>query len=511
MGLLGALGEGLKKAGGLGLAGAEMVGQTAAQGLGLAPAQPQGMFGSPGEYKPTDFSDLNPLQNVMLRFQNAVAAGEGQPSASGQARAQRTAGNQQRVAAFTQGTEMLKQFDAIRDKASPEDYDRIDGLLKKRFAEFAGGPPGDADSMYDAFMSGGAGHAQALLKLVENDPVIQQGIASGWGVGEIRKAANEKMHEGYVFADSTNLPIVRKKIDAIFASGDPKTIELIQGKRGKESGRWTLDTLRDLNDQLPPELQMTRSQWETAKRHEGDLTDMPGIETTPEILEERKAGRTSDLKRQEKSAELSQQHKNRMDEIELEAILKPNKGNSPTANKGLEFAKWVETKRRPFFQAAADIQQVMSAPLNGFGDLQALYGFIKNQDNTAAREGELALAQTAASVADRVKIFMTNVGEGRKLDDKQRGEIRDILSGYARKVQGLHRDFLKRMKTTAVGYELEPDVVLPGWRDMEGAMPEASDAAPIKPKAYYSKSQNKTKLVYPDGREEIVDGRPAAP
>lgn len=499
------IGTALQDAIGLGLAGARGL----AEGLGIVqPEQPQGMFGAPAEAQPTDLSDLNPLQQLSLRFQNATASagGGGLAAASGALRQRRTQQNQQRLDAFSQGTKMLSDFDAIRDRAGPADYDRIDKLLKKRFGELAGGQPGEADEFYDTFM-GGRGLTPGLLELVQSDPGAQQILAAGGGIGDLRKylTTPEKLAAAMHSADQRVLSPARNKLDAIGKSDRPDLRKALADRMKTAGGRPTLAMIRDLAEAglIPDELLPTANEWAALDRNELELGDL-NFQANPELLKRREEGFNSELKREEEAAKIAGEHRAKMDEIALEAILNPKRdGSQPTASRELEFAKWIENKRLPFFRSESDIQQVMDAPLNGFGDLQALYGFVKNQDNTAAREGELALAQTAASVADRIQNVMKNVGAGRKLSDKQRGEIRGILEGYRAKIRSQHQGFVQRMLTTANGWSMDPERTIPGWREIMGQA-QPGGAAGAQPAAAPGAAPAQVRMRFPDGAEKLV-------
>lgn len=499
--MAGDFGTAIQDAIGLGLSGVRGL----AEGLGLAqPAREPGMFGAPAQAQPTDLGDLGVLQQLGLRLQNAVASGEGRGPAfaSGQLRERRAAGNKERMDAFAQATKMLEDFDAIRSRARPDDYERIDGLLKRRFGEVAGGQPGDADQFYDTFMSG-RGLTPGMLELVRTDPGAQQLLAGGAGIGDLRTylTSPEKVTQALALADQKALPGARTKLDSALKTTDPALRAEITRRMETAGGRPTLAMLRDLAEQLPPELQPTDAEWAALERNELELADL-GLQANPELLKRRGEGFSSELKRKEDAARIAGEHRARMEQIALEAALNPKRdGSQPTANRELEFAKWIERNRLPFFRTEGDIQQVIDAPLNGFGDLQTLYGFVKNQDNTAAREGELALAQTAASAADRIQNVMRNVGAGRKLSDKQRSEIRGILEGYRTKIREQHRGFVGRMLKVAGGWQMDPDVTIPGWREIGaagGAQPPAGNAPAAAPPA------GQVTMRFPDGAQKLV-------
>lgn len=312
------IGAAIHDAIGLGLAGARGL----AEGLGIVqPAQPQGMFGAPAQAQPTDLSDLNPLQQLSLRFQNAVASSEGRglAQASGALRQRRAAANQQRLDAFSQGTKLLQDFDAIRDRASPADYERINKLLRKRFGELAGGQPGEADEFYDTFMVG-HGLTPAMLELVKSDPGAQQILASGGGIGDLRKylTTPEKLQAAMAAADKMLLGPARNKLDAIGKSDRPDLRGALQERMKTAGGRPTLQMIRDLAEAgiIPDELLPTANEWAALDRNELELADL-NFQANPELLKRRAEGYTDELARAAKAQELSQRHANEMELQEL--------------------------------------------------------------------------------------------------------------------------------------------------------------------------------------------------
>jgi len=487
-------GDFLQQAGSLGLAGAK----TALQGLGLAqPQREPGLFGTQ-PYRPPDFSDQNPLQQLLMRAGNAVASSQGQPLPSQELSAQRAAGNDQRVKAFQQGIDLLTQFHGIRDKAAPGDFERVDGLLKKRFAEMAGGKPGEADEFYDSFMSGGAGATAGLLKLLANDAGAQQMIASGATTADLRNYAADLSHKGIILGDQEALPRVLQKFEAITA-GTGLSPE-VRAKFDAIAGpgrRWTIDSIRELNGELPPDLQLTADEWAVAKRHESDIAGMNGMQATPEILERRKAGIDSAKQQEIDAARIKEQLNADLQKIKKQAELRPaQRPVSQSAQMNLQFR--ISQQRAKYRADEANIEQLLKAPATGPGAYQLAQGFVHILDNTAAREGEVAtLRSEAASMSDRVKRIMSTVegGSNRILGPQQMQEIKTIMEGYRQKVHSLHTDFVKEQvrNAEAWGGEENADKMIPGWReflsgdkggDAAGAPPsgEAATAGAGKPK-----------------------------
>jgi len=504
------LGDILSQAASLGLAGAKGLGQVAAKGLGLAPPPETTMFGAPAQSQPADLSDLsfqqNPLGNVLMRVQNAIASSQGQPSASGQLRAQRAAGNQQRVQAFQEGMNLLQQFDAIRQKAAPGDFDRVDGLLKKRFAEVAGGKPGEADDFYDAFMSGGAGQTAGLLKLVAGDAGAQQLIASGGTVADLHKYVADKSHEGIILGDQEALPGVRQKLEAITAGAGftPEQSAKLDALKST-GGRWTLGSLQDFNDQLPPELQMNAGEWAIAKRHEGDLTSINGIETTPEVLQHRKAEMDSSFK------QLADAQKHQYD-LELQNLKNQGMKDRPvggSANlltrKDLWASKTLD-KQTAYRDTESKLRQDLAVPYNGPGSYQVLTGWIHNLDNTAARSEEVdTVRNEAASLANQLRGKLASYRQGAVIPEQTFNEIKSLVQSNLGRTSAMHRRYLgDRIKIGKYLFgEDAVDQMVPGWRQDLGES-QGKGNAPATPSGAAPAAGGQVHMRFPDGAEKMV-------
>lgn len=280
----------LKNAAGQGLGMAQQL----AEGLGLArPQQQPGMFGAPAQYQPTDLSDMNLLQQLSLRFQNAVESSEGNGTAvaSNQLRDRRATANKQRTEAFQQGIKLMDDFRGVLDKAGPAEQERMGGLFKKRFGELAGGQPGEADEFYDTFMGGRASDRAGLLKLAQQDPALAQLIEGGGSMADIKAAVQAQIAKGTVFDDPANLKIDRDALGSFMrdGGGDPKLYAQLQGAR-LEGGDHDLDSvLSILGDRL------TEPQRDRLKRHEADLQGQ-GFVLDPELAARRKAKYEAGLK-----------------------------------------------------------------------------------------------------------------------------------------------------------------------------------------------------------------------
>jgi hypothetical protein len=479
------IGTALQQAIGLGMAGARGL----AEGLGLAQPQTQpGMFGAPAQAQQTDLGDLGLVQQLGLRFQNAVASSEGKGPAvaSNALRDRRGAENQKRVQAYQQGVKMLQDFEGILDKTTPAEHDRVNELLRKRFGELAGGQPGEADGFYDTFLGGRTGISKALLEQAANDPGAQQIIAGGGTIADLRKylTSEDKIKQAFDVTDQRGLPAARNKIQAIFNVQDPALRARVEQMRASGGG-FTLGELRQLDADLPPDLRPTQSEWDMLERNELDLGDIELL-STPELAKMREEGRTSQNRRDEKAAEIAAQHAAKLEEIELEASLgKFAKGGAggTTAQRRV-FAKDVRTETKPYREQLEKLDQFLETPYNGTGGYQVLNGWISALDNTAAREGEVdVVRREATAMADRLRMYLSRFTSAQVIPESTFNEIKSLLAGSKERYARLYRKSIAdnvQIGKSLFGEEAV-DALIPRWREvLEGGEggPDAGGDAP---------------------------------
>jgi hypothetical protein len=95
----------------------------------------------------------------------------------------------------------------------------------------------------------------------------------------------------------------------------------------------------------------------------------------------------------------------------------------------------------------------------GAGDIGILYRFINQMDDTAAREGELDLAQSAQSIADRLRTRFGNITEGTKLGPELRQQIVEELQIARKQLQDQRSLVLGNYRNMATGLEAHPSVL----------------------------------------------------
>lgn len=174
-------------------------------------------------------------------------------------------------------------------------------------------------------------------------------------------------------------------------------------------------------------------------------------------------------------------------------------------------AKVFDTK-----QNATRLRRFLSEPVNSVEQLNQIYSFIKNLDNTAVREGEIKLFREGQNVFEELDVIMSKFGNNPKvISDKQFQRLTKLVLDQADKVDGYYD---KVMKDSQARFKIQADKLIAknpeyygNWHksldeDYYAAKEKAKETKSVV-KKFYSQSADKTKLVYSDGSEEVVDGK----
>jgi len=208
--------------------------------------------------------------------------------------------------------------------------------------------------------------------------------------------------------------------------------------------------------------------------------------------------------------------KNRAMQME---IMKQSKAEKQE-DKDLMFAKALEDKIqgldavKSFSQteiASNTLDQIASLPPNKQNAQQqvaALYSFVKILDpNSVVREGEIQLTQAARSIPDAIKLKLqkVNANQGAVLTPQEIRSIaeyaKQVKDNYATAARAASKNYLELAKSKNVDKYLNHS-----FNSVEKPQQNVVQSKTIV-KKQYSKSANKTKFIYADGTEEIVDGR----
>ena len=150
-------------------------------------------------------------------------------------------------------------------------------------------------------------------------------------------------------------------------------------------------------------------------------------------------------------------------------------------------------------EAEARFKQMQSAK-NGpraFADLGMMFSFMKSLDPTSVvREGEqdrfIATASMPAAIANRLNKLAT----GKTLNQQQRDEVFGIAKEIRDNQLAAYRQFAKPTLEQSDRLQMRRSEIDPLLEEERNVV-----------KKQYSKSANKTKIIYSDGTEEIVDGQ----
>jgi len=154
-----------------------------------------------------------------------------------------------------------------------------------------------------------------------------------------------------------------------------------------------------------------------------------------------------------------------------------------TPNKQVELQGKVEKFDKASRQILQSLDRALDTRINGAKDIELLYNFIARMDNTAAREGELDLAQRAQNLRDRLDSLVGGLTEGQLIGDGLRAQIREQIDITRRQVQEDRTGVIRRSRGLASELGAAPSLVQ-GFDQLleygeESTVPQAEeDAAP---------------------------------
>lgn len=450
------------------------------RGVGLE-APPQGGFLGPPpasspppratEPDPRDLSQLPTLQKIGLLLSATSAGMRGQRSPIDELIEQRQRQAELRTAqrrqAFVQNLELLDKFRGFLDTVPISERPARAAQLRQRYEQEFGGP--SSGEFFDAVL-GDPDNAAGITGQLADDPEIQAVLADPRAtMADVRRVREtpEFLQRAAERQDAALLPVVKGKLQKLLGAQNPTMRDAIA--RMQKDGVITPVEVRELNalaGEGPEGFRLTSGELATLDRQQGALAaEIPGFQPNEESQAKRKTQLDLEKTRQEEAIQTAGQI---AVERERARLRRMEPGEAPTPTAGLNFAARVDAVRRVYFDSEANLANAIAAPLNGVGDLTALYSLIKNQDDTAAREGELALAQRTASVLGRIQRLAGNVTDGRLLDEKVRGQIREALQSLQGDTRKLHRDYVSRTKKTAETFGVPVQGVLPDLESFIG-------------------------------------------
>ena len=436
------------------------------QGLGLAQSGLQGAGGLLREAATVPFTspapdviNNGPVGNLLLRLAEGASAVRNQPGPIQQRIAQQVALAQQRRKTFDDNLGVLAKVGDFLDSVPASERAQRSKELRERFIKDFGGA--NSGALYDA-VHGSPGNALGTIAALKDSPEIQRMINQGASFQEIdafrkspefTKMAQERQ-------DKLVLPELEKKIGSLLKSQAPAVRERLE--KISRDGKITLDEVRQLNEvagQGDQGAELTPAELESLSRVQGEIAQrIPGFVTSEDFQKEKEGLRAFEQFAKEEQIK----SQNRI----AEKSASGGGAKAPTETSQLSFARDVSKVRRVYRETASQIRRAVDSPLSGVGDIQSLYQFISRQDNTAAREGELDLAQRAASALGKLERITGNITDGRLLDDTQRAQMREVLQQMLTDTESLERDFALQSADVAKNFGIEPSKIVPDLSEL---------------------------------------------
>ena len=439
---------------------------------GIVPADPNrvksvlGFFTDPHPLGNGAELDRGPLGNSAIRVLDLIARAGGASSPIEGAMARYQQGVQQRKAQFTQNLEMLGRLGGVLEELPLSRRGGAAEQLRKRFSADFGGP--GSEVLFDAVL-GDLELAPGVLSQLQKDPEIRGLLANPLASGadlEAIASSPEFRERAVARQDVELLPSVDKKLRGWFQNPPPELRSELEQFR---EGGITVAEIRRLNElagQGPAGGALTPAELSTLERRQGDIAArFPNFVTTSAFEAKQKAdAEFEDFQRRHR---VEQAGRERLKQMERKT------SGSPTETSQLGFARDVRKRRSVYEETISQVQRAVDSPLDGVGDIQALYQFIARQDNTAAREGELDLAQRAASALGRLERITGNIADGRLLDDDARQKMRRELEGMLNDTRKLRDEFVMGSADIAKQFGIEEAKIVPDIADFRGAKREA--------------------------------------
>lgn len=371
---------------------------------------------------------------------------------------------QQRKSDFVDNLQVLAKIGDFLDTVPIQERAQRTQELRKQFeADFGGENSG---RLFDA-VHGDPDNALGILAQMKEDPELNQLIEQGGSFDEldaVRKSP-QFQERAQTRQDELLLPEIERKIQGILASPVPAVRERLAAVVRDE--RITVDEIRQLNEvagQGPEGFQLTPAELRSLDRQQSAIAQrIEGFTTSKELASQREDERSFETFAREEG--LKQRNKLALEKAKGSGIPKP-----PSETAQLNLATKTDKVRRTYRETAKQVRRAVESPLTGTGDIQALYQFIARQDDTAAREGELKLAQRAVSALGRLRRISGNITDGRLLDNDQRVQMKGILQEMLSDTEDLEREYVQRTARVAQQFGIDPNKIIPDLSDFQGGV-----------------------------------------
>lgn len=406
---------------------------------------------------PGSLQGVPPLQRLLLGLGDIAAGFRGQPGPSQQLMAQRRAEYERKRQQYLQNLAVLEQFGGALEKTSLDQVDARRDQFKQVYETIA---PGQGET-FDAFL-GDRGKSRALLEMAKESELLKMAIAQGASQADLLQIQKSPAFEAEAFenADRKNAPSVEKKVQAFLNSTDPELRAELD--KAAKDGSITFAEVETLMQRFgtdgPEGTKLSPSEIGTYNRKQDLLAQrFPGLKADKAFLEEKDAKAKADLQVETQKRITTNAEKIRDTYERARAKSKPAEGMTPNAQANL-FAT-ADQRLAPLRQSVAALDRALDQRGGGVKDIELIFQFISGLDETAAREGEVALAQRVAGLKGFIESNLEKAKGTGIIGDTIREQIRDSLAGVRKDFGTLLEGRSKAFGSVAKSLQADPNVV----------------------------------------------------
>lgn len=269
-----------------------------------APAASPQPTGGPG-----DLSQLGGLQRGLLGAGDVAAAVRGRPLPSQQLSQQRIAEYQRQRTELLQNLQLTSQFG---DALAKTPVDQLEARRAKLRTAYGAIAPGQ-EALYDA-LTEDAGLSKAATETLQQNEAVKLMLATGATTEDIAEYVRSPAFklEAQQTNDRTALPQVKRKLDALRNSTDPKVRARVDAIA--KDGLATVEEYIALSDELgtdgPEGTKLTPGESDAARRNQQILIQqVPGLTSTDDYVAEQELQRKIRLEHEKVKGDTSAANK----------------------------------------------------------------------------------------------------------------------------------------------------------------------------------------------------------
>lgn len=401
------------------------------------------------------------ISDLLIALGDFGAGVNGQPGPSQILMQQRQQAYQQKRQQYAQNLQLLGEFQKAIEKAPLDQQEATKAKLRTQFETYAG--PGSGD-LFDSVL-GNAGISAGMLEAAKKDPAAQQLIYMGAGQDAIAEYLRSPVgvQNAITAQDQAVSPAVEKKLRAgLFESKNPEVRAALEA--AAKDGAITVEDVRALNQQFgtdgPQGTRLSDAELGTLERQQGSFAQrLPGFKTTEAFDKEKAAKVSADLQveTQKRITTNAEEIRDRYERERLRA--QGNKDPRFTPNAQAEMLSKAQRQDGTYRQSIAALDRALDTRVNGIKDIELIFQFISGLDETAAREGEVALAQKANGLKGKVQAILQQVQGTGLIGEDARTQLREALQ-LTRDDIAKDRDLvIGNARDVAKGLGADPSVV----------------------------------------------------